>query len=294
MAGPMVGMAQQLTGAMFGGQVGQGVGAARRRGRHRHRRRPAARPGGHRGPGAAEHRRVRRGPRRPRRRGPALPRAARGRPPPAVRPRRRGSRARCTRAVEDYAARHHRRHRTARGARRAASTPATRPQVQSAMRRACSPPRTPRPSRPPWPGWRPLLALVEGWVDAVVDARPSTALPSRLRAARDRPPPPGHRRSGRADLRHARRPGAAPAPAARGRRALGGARRSAAAPTVATRSGSTPTCCPAPRTSTTRRRSSPAPGRWTCPASTTCRPRTPSPSDVRPLTSLPTTPPWPP
>ena len=69
------------------------------------------------------------------------------------------------------------------------------------------------------------LALVEGWVDAVVDAACSGDAAVRGRAARDGPPPAGLRRPGRADLRHARRAAAAAPPAARGGGAVGGRRR---------------------------------------------------------------------
>ena len=83
----------------------------------------------------------------------------------------------------------------------------------------------------------------------------------RRRAARDAAPAAGDRRAGRADLRHPGRAGAAAAPAARGGDAVADAARAARRSTVATRSGSTPTCCPAPTTWTTRRASSARRGR---------------------------------
>ena len=101
-----------------------------------------------------------------------------------------------------------------------------------------------------------LLALIEGWVQTVVTDALGDRIPGTVRAERDAAPAPGHRRSGRADVRDAGRPGAAAAQAARGRRAVGAADRRPSASTPATRSGSTPTCCPTPRTSTSRPASS--------------------------------------
>ena len=76
--------------------------------------------------------------------------------------------------------------------------------------------------------------------------RPRRPHPGHRRAQRDAAPPPRHRRAGRADVRHAGGAGTAAAQDARGRRAVGEADRRRSAPTPATRSGSTPTCCPAP------------------------------------------------
>ena len=70
-----------------------------------------------------------------------------------------------------------------------------------------------------------LLALVEGWVDTVVAEAVGDRLPGAPRAARDAAPSPGHRRTGRADLRHPDRPGAAAAAAACRRRPVAGDRR---------------------------------------------------------------------
>ena len=53
------------------------------------------------------------------------------------------------------------------------------------------------------------LALVEGWVDDRGRGRGRAPAARRRRAARDDPPAPRHRRSGRADLRHPGRAGAA-------------------------------------------------------------------------------------
>ncbi len=71
------------------------------------------------------------------------------------------------------------------------------------------------------------LALVEGWVDEVVDAAASTQAARGGRAARDRAPAAGRRRAGRGDLRLAGRARAAAAPAARGGRAVAGRARRA-------------------------------------------------------------------
>ena len=72
-----------------------------------------------------------------------------------------------------------------------------------------------------------LLALIEGWVDAVVADAVGRAPAGRRGAARDAAPPPRFRRAGRADVRHDRRARAAAAPAARGRRAVAAAGRAA-------------------------------------------------------------------
>ncbi len=97
-----------------------------------------------------------------------------------------------------------------------------------------------------------LLALIEGWVQTVVDGRARRPHPGHRGAQRDAAPAPGHRRAGRADLRHPGRPGTAAPQDARGRGAVGAADRRPPASTRATRCGSTPTCCPARRTSTSR------------------------------------------
>ena len=101
-----------------------------------------------------------------------------------------------------------------------------------------------------------LLALVEGWVDTVVADGGRRPAARRGRAARDAAPPPGHRRAGRADLRHPDRPGAAAAPAAGRRRPVARASARPAAPTAGTRCGRTRICCRRGRTWTTRPASS--------------------------------------
>ncbi len=75
------------------------------------------------------------------------------------------------------------------------------------------------------------------------------------RIGRDVPPPACRGRSGRADVRHARRPGAPAAPAARGRHSLGHARRAPRRRRARRRAGRTPTSSRPPRISTTRRAS---------------------------------------
>ena len=70
-----------------------------------------------------------------------------------------------------------------------------------------------------------LLALIEGWVQTVVDRRARRPDPRRVGAERDAAPPARHRRTRRADLRDAGRPGTAAPQAARGRGAVGAAHR---------------------------------------------------------------------
>ena len=89
-----------------------------------------------------------------------------------------------------------------------------------------------------------LLALVEGWVDDVVDQAIAGSAAVGGPAARDDAPPPRRRRPGRADVRDAGRPGAATAPGPRGGDPVGrrarrprsrGPRRSVGAPRPAAR-----------------------------------------------------------
>ena len=91
-------------------------------------------------------------------------------------------------------------------------------------------------------------------------------------AARDRPAPPGHRRAGGARVLLPRGTRTAAAPAPRGRRAVGLAQGRARGGRPRRRFGSTPICCPPPRTWKTRRASAnaansprPATPRWTTP-----------------------------
>ena len=74
--------------------------------------------------------------------------------------------------------------------------------------------------------------------------------PRHVRAQRDTASPPRHGRTRRADLRHARRARTAAPQAARGRGAVGTADRSGRLRRTRRAYGSTPTCSPAPRTST--------------------------------------------
>ena len=116
------------------------------------------------------------------------------------------------------------------------------------------------------------LALVEGWVDAVVHAAAEAAPAVGRRAARDAAPPPGDGRPGRADVRHADRSGAAPAPAAGRLPAVGLAHGRARASTAGTACGRTRTCCRRPPTWTTRTASCTA-SSWTSPSWTRCSAR---------------------
>ena len=70
-----------------------------------------------------------------------------------------------------------------------------------------------------------LLALVEGWVQTVVTAALGDRIPGTAALSRDAAAPAGHRRTGRADLRDAGRPGAAAPQDAGSRRAVGAADR---------------------------------------------------------------------
>ena len=152
----------------------------------------------------------------------------------------RGAAARRRRGLR---ARHRRRHR--RGSRRSCASvdPANPEAVQEALQSGMFEPEDTPEQKAALARLETLLALVEGWVDAVVTEARDARCPAPPRAARDGPPAPRDRRSGRADVRHAGRSRAAPAPAARGRRAVGELRGPAAS-RAATRSGRTPTCCP--------------------------------------------------
>ena len=154
MAGAMVGMAQQLTGAMFGGQVGQGVGQLAGEVVTGTDVGLPLGPAGTAVLDPAEHRRVRCGARRPRGRGPALPRAARSRPPSAVLARAvaRGRPARRRRRLRRG---HHRRHRPARGARARHRPQRPRPGAERDAGGSARPGGHPRAAGWRWPGWRP-------------------------------------------------------------------------------------------------------------------------------------------
>ena len=123
-------------------------------------------------------------------------------------------------AVERLRAGHHA--STPRGSRRrSASIDPTNPEaLQEALTGGLFEPEDTPEQKAALARLETALALVEGWVDEVVDAAADRAPARRRRAARDGAPPPGQRRAGRADLRHAGRAGAAAAPAARGRRAV--------------------------------------------------------------------------
>ena len=257
--GPIAGIMGRMGGLMFGAQVGQALGALAGEVRRQHRDRAAARPGRHRGAVPAERRRVRRG--------------------LDARPTRSGCSWRCARprhqrlfahvpwlrqqlldTVDAYARgiTIDRLERASRPCRRASSTRSDPESIAAGCSAAgCSSRRSTPEQQAALRRLETLLALVEGWVDAVVPAAADDRLPGGRRAARDDAPPTGHRRPGRADLRHPGRPGAAAAPAAGGRRAVGGDGPAHGAP-GATACGPTPTCCPPPTTSTIRWTSSPA------------------------------------
>ena len=111
-----------------------------------------------------------------------------------------------------------------------------------------------------------LLALVEGWVDTVVAAAAADRLPGPRGAGRDDAPAPGHRRPGRADLRHAGRAASCARAGCATPPPSGAPWRSSTAAASATGCGRTRTCCPPPTTSTSRWTSWPARA-WT----TSCR-----------------------
>ena len=90
------------------------------------------------------------------------------------------------------------------------------------------------------------------------DRRAGRPDPGHVGAQRDAAPAPRHRRPRRADLRHPGRAGTAAAQDARGRGAVGTADRGRRRRRARRACGSTPTCCPAPRTSTSPRASSTA------------------------------------
>ncbi len=154
-----------------------GARRAGRRGRQRHRGRPAARRARPAGAAARRRRRLRRGPGRPARPGAPLPGPARVRPPAAVRPRAVAARPTCS---------------TPSTPTPAASTSTCR---RSSRPSAASTRATPRACSGPWatglfdtaptPAQQAALdrletalALVEGWVDAVVDAAAGGTLPA--------------------------------------------------------------------------------------------------------------------
>ena len=96
------------------------------------------------------------------------------------------------------------------------------------------------------------LALVEGWVDEVVGQATAERMPTAGQAAGGVPPPPGRRRSGRADVRDPGRPRAAPAPAARRLHPVGLAAHPAGHRGPRRRVDAPATCCRPRPTSTTR------------------------------------------
>ena len=222
MAGPLLGMMRQLGGAMFGAQVGPGARRAGRRGGRLRRRRPAARPGRPAALLPANVDGVRRGPRRPAdevRLYLALREAAYQRLFAHV-PWLRAAALRRGRGVRARAS-----PSTPAGSRKpsASSTPATPRRCRRRCRRACSSRRTPPRRRRRWPGWRRCSRSSRAGSTRSCTRRREPrcrrrgALRETVRRRR------ADRRPGRADLRHAGRPGAAAAPAAGGGAAVGAA-----------------------------------------------------------------------
>ena len=99
--------------------------------------------------------------------------------------------------------------------------------IQEAMQSGLFTPETTPEQKSALARLETLLALVEGWVDAVVADAVGERLPGAGRAARDAAPSARLGWTGRADLRHRRRPGAAAAAAARRRRVVAAAGRAA-------------------------------------------------------------------
>ena len=100
------------------------------------------------------------------------------------------------------------------GGRGRPARPANPEQLQEALQQGMFQPEDTPEQKAALARLETALALVEGWVDAVVHEAAKPRLTVGGRAARDAAPPPGLGRSRRADLRHADRPGAAAAPAA--------------------------------------------------------------------------------
>ena len=83
--------------------------------------------------------------------------------------------------------------------------PANPQSIEEAMQSGMLEPQTTPEQKAALNRLETLLALVEGWVDVVVDDAVGRPPARRGRAARDAAPPPRLRRPGGADLRHARR-----------------------------------------------------------------------------------------
>ena len=117
-------------------------------------------------------------------RGAALPGAARGRPPAAVRARAVAAGAPVRRG-RGLRARHQGRHRPAGGGRRRSSTRTQPEQLQEALQQGMFQPEDTPEQKAALARLETALALVEGWVDAVVHAAAEPHLPSaRTRCAR--------------------------------------------------------------------------------------------------------------
>ncbi len=155
MAGPMLGMLQQLGGAMFGAQVGQGLGQLALEVVVRHRHRAAARAQGHRRAAAGRtSRRSARGWLSRRTTCGCTSRCAR-RPTTASIAPRAWLEARLLRRRRGVRARHQRRRQHGSRSCSAASTPATRrPSSRPCESGVFEPEDTPARRPRPWPGWR--------------------------------------------------------------------------------------------------------------------------------------------
>ena len=271
MAGPLIGMMRSMGGAMFGTQIGQAVGVLAGEvvgstdiglplgPAGKAALLPLNIDGVRQGPGRAARRRC-------------------GCISPCARPPTSGSSRTCRGCARTCSAR-------SRGTRAGSrSTPAkledvvgqfdpqNPEQLQEALQQGMFQPEDTPEQKAALARLETALALVEGWVDAVVHAAAEAASAVGGRAARDAAPAPRLGRPGRADLRHADRPGAASAPAAGRLPAVGLAHGRARAWTAATACGRTRTCCRPPRTWTTRTASSTA-SSWTSPSWTRCSAR---------------------
>ncbi len=214
MAGPMIGMLNQIGGAMFSPQVGQALGglageviSASDLGF------PLTPPAGRAVPTP------RSSPRASRLRGrrAALPGAARVRPPAALPARAVAARPH-HRRDRGLRPRHHDRHLQDRGG--SGLDPSNMEAMQEALDGGLFDPEQTPPQKAALTGWRPRSPWSRAGSTRSSARPPPSGCPTR-QAARGGPPPPRHRRTRRGDVRHAGRARAAAAPAARRLRAVG-------------------------------------------------------------------------
>ena len=243
MAGPLIGILNQAGGAMFGTQVGQALGGLADEVLTASDIGLPLGPAGKAALLPTNVARLRRGPRRERRGRPALPRAARGRPPAAVRPRAVAARppARRRRGLRP---RHHASTCRRSRSRCAASTRSNPAALQEALEGGLFEPQKTPAQQAALARLETTLALVEGWVDEVVGQATEDRMPSRGQAAGGGTPPPRRGRTGRVDLRRARRARAAARAGSATPPRCGARCAPARATRAATRSGRTPTCSP--------------------------------------------------